>query len=490
MNNSFLKNGLYNIIGGLVRIGLSILTTPVLIHLMGTANYGLWTIAYTIMMIVDLAEAGLSVTSTIFIAKDLEERNFEGISQTISIVVSCVIIFAIFSTISLYFCAEFVVDLFPKLSYSEQIAIKKTIQLSSFVIFLRLIQRPLVGIEQAFQNYKLLSLINTLQCCFLCLSMFIFSWLGGRLYELMQIHLFINILTLILHIQVIKNIFKGINIHFSINLQKAKTIIRHSIFIWLISLSGAIFLRCDRLIVASLLGPEALGFYAAITDAAGAINSFSALSIQPLVPIISGYIHEVKHSNIELKKQTRQALEMNVLVTSGLGILLFIFAEFVLSKILGLANTYENILAFKGIILIYSFYSLNTVGYFILISLDVKLCMIIQMISSLFSLILIGIGASSFKLLGAVFGNAGFILSISFIYFGMQKLNFPIKLWIQWIIYPILLFVFIVVIQSILPREFYLVNTTVSLTALMSLFWWFMRQNNIKVDSIIKSHSS
>jgi Polysaccharide biosynthesis protein len=66
-----LKNGFYNAAAGAVRVGLAILTIPVLIRLMGVEEYGLWALASAIVGIVTLAEAGLSTATTVFVSQDL-----------------------------------------------------------------------------------------------------------------------------------------------------------------------------------------------------------------------------------------------------------------------------------------------------------------------------------------------------------------------------------------------------------------------------------
>ena len=55
-----IRNGLYNLIGGVVRVFSITFTTPLLIRFMGLENYGLWALVSSVVGLVTLAEAGLS----------------------------------------------------------------------------------------------------------------------------------------------------------------------------------------------------------------------------------------------------------------------------------------------------------------------------------------------------------------------------------------------------------------------------------------------
>lgn len=66
-----IKNGFYNVVGAVIRIGLTLLTIPLIIRLIGVEEYGLWTLVSTMIGIVGLAEAGLAVSTTVFLSRDL-----------------------------------------------------------------------------------------------------------------------------------------------------------------------------------------------------------------------------------------------------------------------------------------------------------------------------------------------------------------------------------------------------------------------------------
>ena len=486
MKNSLLKNGFYNAVAGGIRIALAILTVPVLIRQLGVEEYGLWTLASSVVLMLGLAEAGLATTTTVFVSQDLGNKNFDGLSQTLTITFGAMLVLATLAMFALFFVAKPIVDLFPKLQEVQQYTAIQALQIGGFVVWIKLLQQILIGVEQAYQCYAKLSILNTTQSVLFSLGMFIVAWHGGRTVELMQWQAIASFVVFSSHVWVVRMLIRGINLCPAWNLKKGITIARYSLMSWLTSLGGALFSRVDRLIVGSLLGTEILGVYAVITNTTGVINSFSALPVQPLVPALNIHINQQVVNNSQLKQKVKQAFEINAAVALGFGISLFILAPFVMHLLVDSVSNHENILAFRLATLIYSLYSLNAVGFYILLSLDVKLCMIIQIFSAIFSLLLISITSYYFGLLGVVIGNIGFLFSLLFIYFGMKKICLPLKLWVRWLKFPLLWLVYSTLITCLIAiTNSFIVAIVYNFIVVLILANWFIRKQNINLKKII-----
>lgn len=448
MKNRFLKNGLYNVASGIVRIGLAIVTIPVLIRLLGIEEYGLWTLASAVVGIVGLAEAGLATATTVFVSQDLGKEDVDGLSQTLTVTFGAIIVLATLAAIALWLGAEPIVLMFPKLEQAQQSAIIQALKLGGLVVWAKLLQQVLVGVEQAYQRYDLLSFLNTMQWVFLSLGMYVVAWFGGRTVALMQWQTLISAAMLFSHIWVVISLIQSVPLRPIWKTEKGLIIANYSLMIWLISLGTAVFSRADRLIVGYFLGSEILGIYGGITDATAAINSFSALPVQPLVPILSNQLAKDSVSNPKLAQQVTQAFELNALFALGSAAWLFIFAPLVIHILLTDAATESNILAFRVATVIYGLFSLNAVGFYILLNFTPKLVMSIQLISGCFSLILITIGAINFGLLGAIIGNVGFLLTLLMIISGIKYLNLPKWLWFKSSIFSLIWFTICILISS------------------------------------------
>ena len=484
MNNNFLKNGLYNAAGGIIRIGLAILTIPLLIRLIGVEEYGLWTLSSTVITIVALAEAGIATATTVFVSQDLGKKDVNGLSQTLTITVGGMLILATLAAIALFFGAESIVNLFPKLVKTQQSAVIQALQFGGFVIWSKLIQQVLIGVQQAYHCYILLNIVNTIQYFFLSLGLFGVAWFGGRTVSLMQWQALISVVSLLIHASVVRSLLQNVCLHPRWKTEKFIEIASYSLMAWLTSLGTALFSRGDRLIVGYFLGSESLGIYAGITDVTTAINLSSALPVQPLVPIVSNYAAKNNINNPEFVQQVKQALEVNALFALGSAAWLFMLAPLLMPLIFQPTVTNNTILLFRIATMIYGLFSLNAVGFFILLSIAPKLVMSIELISGCFSLILIAIGSSKFGLLGAMMGNVGFILTWLMIFFGLKLLKLPEFLWLKSLIFPLIWFtVCILTVLLISQIEFILIISTIQMIILIC---WYLNIYKQKIIYLLR----
>jgi O-antigen/teichoic acid export membrane protein len=393
-----------------------------------------------------------------------------------------------FSMCVLFLGSNSFVGLLPNLTDSQQLRAVQSLQVGGLVIWARLLQQVMVGIGQALQRYDLLSLLTTIQYILLCFGMSTVAWYGGKIVELMQLQAVVGLVVLFSHVLMIRFLFKDISIRPVLNIKKGIAIARYSLMMWLTSLGTVLFARCDRLVVGYLLGYENLGIYAAISDVTVAINSFSALPVQPLVPALSGHITQPDSSSSPLKNQVKQCIEINALVAFSLGAFLIILADSLMHIIVGSSASNVNTFAFKLSALIYTLYSLNAVGFFIVLTLDAKLCMIVQLSSAIFSLLLIAIGAYNFGLTGAVIGNAGFTASLYLVFLGMNKLKIPFKYWFRWLIIPSSIFltamITVIIFGSSLPLILNLLAT--AFTIFLLLIWFMAQQKSIINKFLLK----
>jgi O-antigen/teichoic acid export membrane protein len=273
------------------------------------------------------------------------------------------------------------------------------------------------------------------------LGMFVVAWMGGRTVALMQWQAITCIAMLLGHIWVVRNLTHNMKLHISWEQKKGLAIAKYSLLTWLSSLGGMLFLRGDRLIVGALLGSTTLGLYATITDITAQINYFSALPVQPLLPALSSLRAKVDIDRDKLQQQVKQAVKINIVIALGFGTALFTLAPLVMQLMLGDAASRENILGFRIVTIIYTLYSLNAVGYYVLFSVNaVEKSLIIHLFSGVLALLLIAIGSSRFGLIGAALGNSGYLGVWFLTFFAMKYLKIKIKIWGKWFQLPLICF--------------------------------------------------
>ncbi len=485
MNRLLLKNGLFNTLGGGARIGLGILTIPLLIRLIGLNEFGLWTIANSAINILNLAEGGLIVSTAVFVSKDVATDRGEKLSQTLTATIGTIIVLSSIALISLYSLSGYIPSFFPLLQTQERITLSTCLQLGSVVIWARLLQNVLIGVEQGFQKYGLLNLINTIQAVLLNSGLLTIAMFGGHTIDLMLWYVIIGMMLLCVHAIVVWSLIKEFNIHVLLNKRKTFEIASYSIKTWIASIGGVVFNQVDRLIVGASLGTEALGIYAAITNIATQINTFSALPVQPLLPSLTSLVAQKYQTKKNMEKEISSGLYLNIYVAFSLGIFLFIIGEYVLRTVVNQNFSDGYIFAFNIAIFIYSLYSTSAVGFYMCLSSNaVSKVMFIQLSSGILTLLLITIGINHLGLLGAIFGNGGYLCVCLLTALGMKQYSISHRVWINWIKFPLQIFL-IAFCANFLPYTSLSFNIIILIFCETLLTIWFFRKNPIIVKSIL-----
>jgi len=485
-----IKNGLYNVLGAVSRMGLTVLTIPLLIRLIGVEEYGLWTLTSATVGIVSLAEGGLSVSTTVFLSKDLANDDADSASQTLTVTVGTMLLLATIAAIVLWVGAPRLIGLFPLLEQRQYLAAVQALQVGGIVIWAQLLQKVLIGVEQAHEQYGVMNVLNTIQITLSHLGMLIVAWLGGRTTELMQWQAVVSIGVLIVHGWVGWLLLRHYQLYIAWNNTKGMDIAKYSLMTWLASLGSALFNKVDRILVGASLGTGLLGVYAAITNVTVQINSFSAVAIQPVLPAISNHIARKEFDLLTLQRQVKQALEINSIIALGLGAGLLAFAPQIIQVVLPGQSPRDYLSEFNTATIIYSLYSVNAVGYYVLLAVkSVSKFMVIQLVSGIISLALITIGLHSFGLLGAVAGNVGYLGVFSLTLLGMKRLSIPIGLWLEWFKFPFVWFLLTVLINT---NVFYIelkYKIIILILQFIILINWFKSRQNINLKVLIQQIS-
>jgi O-antigen/teichoic acid export membrane protein len=452
-----MKNSLYNLIGAGIKLFIGLLTIPVLIRTVGIEEYGLWTLVSSAIEIVRLTEGGISMSTTVFLARDLADGDEDSLAQTLTVVTCAMLFLSGFAGLFMWFGADFMASFFSGLNLQQKTTAIGALHFGALALWSKLLQQTMVGIEQAYQQYGLMNSINTIQFIFTNVGLLCIAYFGGKSVELMAWTAVVATIGLIVHLIVCFRLLKSVNIRFLWDRVKSQAIAKYSLLSWVSQLGSVMFSQGDRLIVGGVLGTESLGIYAAITNITYQINYLSGLSVQPLLPsIASDYQQQVsgKENSSSLIDRIKTGCQINTAISLGVGTILLSLSPSIGQIVIGKYFTASHVLPFQIAIFIYCIFSLNAVGYFTCLAVNlVNKCTIFQLISGSLSLVLMYIGAIQFGLMGAVIGNIGFILTIGLNSVATDKIIGKKFIWIEWIYLPVIFFILSIAIDSLIAAD-------------------------------------
>ena len=124
-----------------------------------------------------------------------------------------------------------------------------------------------------------------------------------------------------------------LSIGFGLNAAQWRSLTSFGVFSWLQALLGSIFSQADRLLVASMLGPAAVGYYGVCLQASQPIHGLAASGGNVLFPHVSARL-ETENSGA-LRRTLRRAIRVNLAVALGLAFPLVFFSRPILTHWMG-----------------------------------------------------------------------------------------------------------------------------------------------------------
>jgi len=479
-----IKSGITNVVGQVLRVIASLLTIPLLTRLLGLEEYGLWVLVTAVVGFVMLAEAGLTTSTIVFISQDLAKEDTRELVSSITVLMFAMLALATLTALGLWLLAPFLVLFFPNLNGVQQQTLQAALQIGAIFVWVQLLQQITSGIEQAYQRYDIVNLLRVIQAFGTSGVLLFVAWQGGKVVELMKAQTLVSVIILFLHFGTTRWLTRGINLMPVWDISKGVKILKYSFVTWIGAIGGTFFMQGDRLIVGRLLGAEVLGVYGTITSLAVQINSVSGLLIQPILPQTSALFAQRTEKSLALiRTYFHRAVILNIIAAVGLGTLLIVWAPFALRLMLPRLPVADEVFSLRICVLIYTLYSLNAVGYFVLLATKaVKVNTIILIFSGCFALFLIWVFARQFGLAGVVIGNGGFIMTLALLWFAANQIELPIYHFAHYYYIPCLL-LFVEVAMSSILSDTWVIHLALTIMGGIGLFIWFAKYN-VKLEVI------
>jgi O-antigen/teichoic acid export membrane protein len=478
MLSKFAKNSLFYSSSSIIRILASILTIPILTRTMGLEAYGMWVFIFTLVQTFSLLfDFGLSTSVTVFLSSEISKGDFKKVSS----IAFAVIKLSLFISFLISLPCFLFPDLFLRLLLVDSINQHESqlyflLRWGALGVSLKLLQQILVGIEQAFQNYKEAGILSTFECATFSFFQILIAYSHGTASDFLVCYALINLLTTCAHVYTVRKFLVKTTAVEKIHLEEVLGILKYSFFVWITVIGGVAFARGDRIIVGAFLNNVTLAIYSTFVDVSSAIYSLSSALAYPVISYFNKIEEDTTNNQINLFDQVRFAFQASSLVAFSMFTVLSIYSDLIITLLLGQEySNASNIFILRVSLMIYTLSCLKSVGFYITLKNDGKKAAAIQLVSSVLALALIFILSRSYGLVGGVVGNVGFLTSLLFTF--TAKKYFPsfsnIFLKSLYLLAPYFL---IVVIVSFSPLTLFQ-KVAFSCSGEIVLLYWFFSGN-------------
>ncbi len=304
------------------NIIITFVYTPIMLKLMGNAEYGLYSLVSSVIAYLSVLDMGFgnAMVRFISIAKVKKEENEEHKINGLFLILYSII--GIITLIIGGILLSNIQKMFPALT---EIEIKKAKIIMEILIFTIAISFPLSIFDSyvlACEKFKLLKLLNLIKTISIPLTMLPLLFLG---YKSITMVVVTSVYNIGYHICTLIYCFKKLNIKINVSTQNIdkklfKDIFNYSFFVFLSLIVDTIFNNTDQIILGSVCGTMAVSIYAVGTKITNMNMTVSTTISGLFLPRITKMLEEKdsdeKISNLFIKV-SRIQIYLMMLILSG-----------------------------------------------------------------------------------------------------------------------------------------------------------------------------
>ena len=373
MNSSwvtYLKSGAWGVSENLAYPLLMLIATPIYLSLLGEVQYGQWMLVATFVSMGGLSGGGMGASATKDVSAHRGKNDLTSAKASVqaalfvSISISCLMSFLMI--LLLYIDLS---SLFALIGDSAQIT--AIVTFSVILIILEQIDTVFVGTIKGMERYDVAAKIEIIFKTLIVVSTIITAYLYSDIQKVLLV------LTILIFFRlIVKAIAAARLLGVKILLPKwdgnfVKKSFDFGRWSWFQSIGGIIFSVGDRLIIGSILGPEALTRYSIALQLAQQIHTIPSAAMNFIFPLISRKIKKNGNNHDSIKRLSYNLIKINIIISLLISMPIIIFSYEILSLWVGteIANTTSFVMSVLAVG--YLILSLNVAPHFVLLGLNV-----------------------------------------------------------------------------------------------------------------------
>jgi len=361
MSNNF-KNAVYNAIGFILPVVVSLFTTPYIVHKLNTEIYGIYVLAISLMGMLSFLDLGFGQGIIKFVSHYEAKNDFKKINEVVNTSLLINIAMGLLGGLIIFLLSDFLSKKVFKVK-PEQIELAiNSFKIVSVGFVLNLISSTFSNIPKALQRYDIPVKIQNTVWSLSVMSSVIVLYSGYGLVEMLTFYVIFQFLGLISYFWFSKKIIPQMKLSLEFNKDVFKEVFSFSIFTAINSITGNIVFRVDKMIIAYFLGPSAVTYYQIPFTIVQMANGFISSVIQHLFPAVS-FLNSIGDRD-KLKKMyiktTKYIIAFSLIVFSGL----VLFGKPFLKIWIGKEISEISYPLLVIISLVFFFISISNVGYY------------------------------------------------------------------------------------------------------------------------------
>ncbi len=389
----------YFLLGGTLRTLMALATVPVMVRTIGIEQFGLWTLAASVLGLGLLADVGMSAAVTYFVAQESRSSEESRKNQLLSTSLAFVTVVGSALSLAGILWTPAIVGLLTKDAVSgDAIGL---FRMTALTLVPRLWQQWACAVESAHLFFRFQNCVETAAALGGQAGVLLIVVVSESLSAAAAWLLLVSLLAVFAHWRLVRVACRS-GLGSSRPSPRTLVALLSYGFPQLIASSGSVlFSYGARLVVGVRFGAEAAGVFSGVTAIAAKINELSAVPIRVLPPLVAQAWGSGNGERIRRLYRGGQRLCGALILCLSIPIL--VLSEPIAQVVFGpgLAATTTPLL--RAAVMTYALYSLNAGGFFVALGLGLSVW------TALFTIAGAGVTLGALLMIPATFGPVGAI---------------------------------------------------------------------------------
>jgi O-antigen/teichoic acid export membrane protein len=282
-----LRNAGINTASRVILIGFSLVSTPILVHRLGPAAYGVMVLALTFGGLGALLDLGLTPALINSLSYALHHDGKETVGRILGTALSIYLGLGLVAGGALALLSPFIVTSVFHVSPDIQAAATTAMQISAVGLALNLWLAVFNAVPYALERFELVGARQVGVTLVVSASLIVYALLGGTLVGFAAINVLGTAVGGVLFYFVSRRLLPGVEFRPRFDTVAARRLSRFSAFKLAGSMGGFFAYRFDQFAIGALLGVVSAGLYAIPSNALSRVQQVIVDMVAPLFPRVS-----------------------------------------------------------------------------------------------------------------------------------------------------------------------------------------------------------
>ncbi len=344
-----------------------LLVAPVLLHHLGTAQYGVWVVATAAVSAGSIVASGFGDANIQYIASLHSRGEAAAVQRAVRSTMGINLLLGATLALAFWMLSSLLARHVAPINLRLQIACLWSLRIASLLMLVRAIESVCISTQRAFERYGVAVRVSILARLLTLAVAVLLAYCGLGVISIMAATAVSMVLGTAVQLVGLKQHLDVESLLPSFDRAATTALFGFGIFSWLQAVSGVIFSQSDRLILGASLGATSVTAYALCVQMAQPIYGIAASGLHFLFPYLSG--RQATTPLPSLKKTILIAFTINLFLVSAETAAALLFGRAVLRIWVGEEIAQNASLVLAPIVWSFALLGLNVTGYYTMLAL-------------------------------------------------------------------------------------------------------------------------